>query len=520
MKKRVYPDTNVALHFKRFDEIDWLTLVDATEVDLVVALVVMEELDSKKWEGARGIKQRARELYGWLGKLANGAEIRRGVRIYFEPHAPELSIDFRAEHLNDRSEDDRLLACILAATRADTSTPVVAVTADLAMMHKLRGRGLTVAEPAEKDQRQVERDEVAEENRRLKAVVTQMQAATAALQLTFEDGTTKRGFCKDPGSRGRRTGSPHRVALVGRWRPGRGRAAVRRRARGLWRDRLLAGHEHGTRCAPREQSSRRFRALTRHEAGDGAIPWHALHRVFPRSPWRMRGAERRFHGERRLTAAEFSGWPWRKQNLGIYCHLPMSRSVPQPPRKAPPGVIRARDAAEHGLSRKRLSELTRAGKLERVARGLYTAADAEVTEHHTLVEAAASVPHGVICLLSALRFHELGTQQPHEVWVAIGRKAWKPRLDWPPVHVVRFSGEALDFGVEEHLLENVSVRITSREKTVADCFKYRNKIGLDVALEALREYLRSRKRSVDDLVRAARVCRVARIMQPYLESMA
>lgn len=198
----------------------------------------------------------------------------------------------------------------------------------------------------------------------------------------------------------------------------------------------------------------------------------------------------------------------------------MSRSVQRPPRKAQPGVIRARDAAAHGLSRKRLSELTRAGKLERVSRGVYTAADAEVTEHHTLVEAAASVPDGVICLLSALRFHELGTQQPHEVWVAIGRKAWKPRLDWPPVHVVRFSGEALDFGVEEHVLENVSVKITSREKTVADCFKYRNKIGLDIALEALREYLRSRKRSVDALVRAARVCRVARVMQPYLESMA
>lgn len=188
--------------------------------------------------------------------------------------------------------------------------------------------------------------------------------------------------------------------------------------------------------------------------------------------------------------------------------------------KAPPGVMRARDAAKHGLSRKRLSELTRAGKLERVSRGVYAAAGTQVTEHHTLVEAAASVPDGVICLLSALRFHELGTQQPHEIWVAIGRKAWKPRLDWPPLHVVRFSGDALDFGVEEHVLENVSVKITSREKTVADCFKYRNKIGLDVAIEALREYLRSRKRSVDTLVRAARVCRVARVMQPYLESMA
>src|SRR5690606_32455275 len=108
---------------------------------------------------------------------------------------------------------------------------------------------------------------------------------------------------------------------------------------------------------------------------------------------------------------------------------------------------------------------------------------------------------------------------PHEVWLAIDRKAWKPVMDWSPIRLVRFSGEALTFGVDTHELEGVSVKVTSREKTVADCFKYRNKIGLDVAIEALREYLRSRSRSVDELMRAARVCRVARIMQPYLEAM-
>ena len=184
------------------------------------------------------------------------------------------------------------------------------------------------------------------------------------------------------------------------------------------------------------------------------------------------------------------------------------------------GAIRARDARADGVSRKRLAAMARAGELERVGRGLYVPANAEITEHHTLVEAAARVPHGIVCLLSALRFHELGTQAPHEVWLAVDRKAWKPVVEWPPIRVVRFSGDALTFGVETHELEGVRVKITSREKTVADCFKYRNKIGLDVALEALREYLRSRKRSVDDLVRAARVCRVARVMQPYLESMA
>lgn len=183
------------------------------------------------------------------------------------------------------------------------------------------------------------------------------------------------------------------------------------------------------------------------------------------------------------------------------------------------GVVRPRDVESSGVSRTQLERMARAGKVERVGRGLYVPADAGITEHHTLVEAAARVPHAVVCLLSALRFHELGTQAPHEVWLAVDRKAWKPIVDWPPIRLVRFSGDALTFGVETHELEGLPVKLTSREKTVADCFKYRNKIGLDVALEALREYLRSRKRSVDELVRAARVCRVARVMQPYLEAM-
>ncbi len=161
-----------------------------------------------------------------------------------------------------------------------------------------------------------------------------------------------------------------------------------------------------------------------------------------------------------------------------------------------------------------------AGTIERVGRGLYAPANAKVTQHHTLVEAAKRVPVGIVCLLSALRFHGLTTQNPHEVWIAIDVKARKPVADWPPFRIVRFSGEALTYGVESHMIEGVEVRLTSREKTVADCFKYRNKIGLDVALEALREYLRSKRRSVDDLVRAAEVCRVAKVMRPYLEGIA
>ncbi len=159
------------------------------------------------------------------------------------------------------------------------------------------------------------------------------------------------------------------------------------------------------------------------------------------------------------------------------------------------------------------------GAVERIGRGLYRSAGAKVTEHHPLVEAAKRVPNGVVCLISALRFHGLTTQNPHEVWLAIGVKDRKPTADWPPIRIVRFSPETLEFGVESHKLEGVAVRITTKAKTVTDCFKYRNKFGLDVAIEALREYLRSRRRSMDDLTRAAEACRVSNVMRPYLEAL-
>jgi len=130
------------------------------------------------------------------------------------------------------------------------------------------------------------------------------------------------------------------------------------------------------------------------------------------------------------------------------------------------------------------------------------------------------VPHGIVCLLSALRFHKLTTQNPHEVWMAIGVKARKPKADWPPLRIVRFSSRALTFGIETHTIEQVEVQITSREKTVVDCFKYRNKVGLDVALEALREYLRSRRRSIDALMEAAAASRVTNVIRPYLDALA
>ena len=203
--------------------------------------------------------------------------------------------------------------------------------------------------------------------------------------------------------------------------------------------------------------------------------------------------------------------------VGTYSQLPMIRNAAR--KVLDRGAVRPRDVAELGVSRTRLKRMTRSGELERVGRGLYVPTNAAITGHHSLVEAAARVPRGIVCLISALRFHEIGTQSPHEVWLAVDRKARKPVVDWPRLRVARFSGAALTFGIEVHHLEGVRVRITSRERTVADCFKYRNKVGLDVALEALREYLRARERSVDALVDAARICRVSRVMQPYLEAM-
>jgi predicted transcriptional regulator of viral defense system len=182
------------------------------------------------------------------------------------------------------------------------------------------------------------------------------------------------------------------------------------------------------------------------------------------------------------------------------------------------GLLRTRDVEALGIRRMVLTRLCRSGRLKRVGRGLYVLPDADITENHALAEACKRVPHGVVCLLSALRFHGMTTQSPFEVWIAIDIKARKPCLDATPLRVVRFSGRSLLYGVEEHEVEGVPVRVTSPAKTVADCFKFRNKIGLDVAVEALRDYRRAR-RPMDDLWRAAEVCRVGAVMRPYLEAL-
>ena len=181
-------------------------------------------------------------------------------------------------------------------------------------------------------------------------------------------------------------------------------------------------------------------------------------------------------------------------------------------------LLRARDLTEQGINGNRLQRLVQAGKVERVGRGLYRAGQADETEYHSWVQAALLVPQGVICLLSALRFHELTTQATFEVWLAIGNKAWRPTVADVPLRIHYFSGPSLTSGIEEHLLAGVPVKIYGAAKTVADCFKFRNKIGVDVALEALRTYLR-RRLPEEELWHCAKICRVQKIMVPYLEAL-
>jgi predicted transcriptional regulator of viral defense system len=183
------------------------------------------------------------------------------------------------------------------------------------------------------------------------------------------------------------------------------------------------------------------------------------------------------------------------------------------------GAICGSDLKALRASSDLLRSMTGQGLLIRSARGIYTLPDFSITEHHTLVEVAVRHSRATICVLSALRFHELGTQLPWQVWIAIPKQDREPISDLP-IRVHRFSGDALVFGVETHTLEGVSVRVTSKAKTVADCFKYRNKLGLDVAIEALRDFLHERvPGAITDLHVAAGICRVERIMKPYIEAL-
>jgi predicted transcriptional regulator of viral defense system len=182
------------------------------------------------------------------------------------------------------------------------------------------------------------------------------------------------------------------------------------------------------------------------------------------------------------------------------------------------GVVSSGEVRSKAIHHEYLRKLCAEGKLVREGRGLYILPDADITVHHGLAQASKAIPKGVICLLSALRLHEIGTQAPHEVWMAIDRRAAHPRVMHPKMRIVRFSGEALTEGIEERRVEGVAVRIYNPAKTVADCFKYRNKIGLDVALEALRDVICERKASTDELWRYAKICRVANVIRPYMEA--
>jgi predicted transcriptional regulator of viral defense system len=185
-----------------------------------------------------------------------------------------------------------------------------------------------------------------------------------------------------------------------------------------------------------------------------------------------------------------------------------------------PELFRAADLLARGIPRGRLRTLLKKGEVEHVGRGLYRLANVKPNELETVALTALSVPGGIICLLSALQIHEIGTQSPHDMWIAVDRKARKPAQLPISVRVVRFSGPMLTYGIQTRSILGVPVRVTSPARTVVDCFRYRNKIGLDIALEALRDAVRSRKATMDEITRAAEVCRARSVIRAYLEALA
>ena len=182
-------------------------------------------------------------------------------------------------------------------------------------------------------------------------------------------------------------------------------------------------------------------------------------------------------------------------------------------------ILRSRDVAHQGIHTSTLTRMTRSGTLERVGPGRYRLArSTRTTEHHDLAVAAAAVPRSVVCLISALRFHDIGSQLPAEVWIAVPRGTRVPRLSAPPLRVINISPAVFELGIEERRVEGQTVRIYSLARTVAECFRFRNKIGLDVALEALTDSWRRKRLKLDELTHIARKLRIQRVMQPYLET--
>jgi predicted transcriptional regulator of viral defense system len=183
------------------------------------------------------------------------------------------------------------------------------------------------------------------------------------------------------------------------------------------------------------------------------------------------------------------------------------------------GTIRIKDLLEHGIHPEYVRRLVQKEFFVRSARGLYSLADSEITEHHSFAILGKRIPKGVVCLTSALRFHNIGTQLPRKIWLALEKGSAQPRLSYPPLSIVRFSGPAFSEGIEEHKIEGVTVKIYNPAKSVADCFKFRNRIGLEAAIEAARESLNERKATSDQIYHYAKICRVWNVIKPYLEAL-
>lgn len=181
------------------------------------------------------------------------------------------------------------------------------------------------------------------------------------------------------------------------------------------------------------------------------------------------------------------------------------------------GTVTAKDLAARGIPREYLPRMARKGLIERVARGRYRSPGSDITEHHELALFASRVPNGVIALISALAYHGIGTQIPHELWAAVKARSRTPDLGYPAVRYHYFSGRAYELGIEQHIIEGVAVKVYSPAKTVVDCFRMRHKIGLDVALEALKEGWQNKRFTADELMQLAKACRIASVIRPHFE---
>ncbi len=183
------------------------------------------------------------------------------------------------------------------------------------------------------------------------------------------------------------------------------------------------------------------------------------------------------------------------------------------------GQLRMSEAIKHGITRYMLYSLKDNGIIEQISRGVYRLTSLPPLSNQDLVTVSLRIPNAVICLISALSYHELTTQIPHSVSIAIPRETHTPSLAYPPIQVHRFSGQAYLAGIEEHLIDEANIKIYSAEKTIADCFKYRNKIGMDIVLEAIKFYRARKQFNMNEILKFARICRVDKVIAPYLEVM-